>query len=199
MDEMKNAVASSEDSTEPKKKTSAKEFLYEAFEELCYVAVIVIMLFMFVGRMATVAGGSMSDTLQDKDRILMTNLFYTPERFDVVVIDKESGYYKDELIIKRIIAMGGETVTIDFDAWTVTVDGITLYEPYIKRTFGSMDREDMVQNTFVVPEGCYFVMGDNRNGSTDSRSELVGFVKESEILGHAVFRILPLDAIGAIK
>ncbi len=195
MDEMKNTV----EATEKKKKLTTKEFLYEAFEELCYVVVLVILLFMFVGRMATVAGGSMLNTLHDADRIIMTNLFYTPERLDVVVIDKEEGYYADELIIKRIIAMEGETVHIDFDTWTVTIDGKVLDEPYVKREYGSMDREDMMTNTFTVPEGCYFVMGDNRNGSTDSRSDLVGFVKESEILGHAVFRLFPVDAIGVIE
>lgn len=194
MDEMKQSALPAE-----KKKTSTKEFLYEAYEEICYVVVLVILIFMFVGRMATVSGGSMMNTLQHEDRILMTNLFYTPDRLDVVVIDKEDGYYRNELLIKRIIAMEGETVTIDFDTWTVTVDGVVLREPYVYRTLGRMDPEDMTENTFVVPEGCYFVMGDNRNGSTDSRSHLVGFVKESEILGHAVFRLFPFDSIGPIS
>ncbi len=180
------------------KKPTLKEYLYEAFEELCIVAVSVILLFMFVGRMATVDGSSMLGTLRHNDRLLMTNLFYTPENGDIVVISKSEGYYQDSLIIKRIIASEGQLVRIDYTNWTVTVDGEMLYEPYIYRESGSMDREDMETDSFIVPENCYFVMGDNRNHSTDSRSDLVGFVKESEILGRAIFRLYPFDTIGAI-
>lgn len=181
-----------------KKKSTPIENLYDWFEVICFAAIIVILVFMFVGRMATVNGTSMTDTLAHGDRLIVTNAFYTPERYDIVVVQKEDGYFSDELLVKRIIAKGGETITFDFENWTVSVDGMRLYEPYVRRTYGSMDREDISGYTVTVPEGCYFVMGDYRNGSTDSRSKMVGFVKESEIIGHAVFRVFPFSSMGTL-
>ncbi len=200
MDELNHTAPEAElKAAEPKKKLTKSQTVYEVFEEICAVVAIVILLFMFVGRMATVSGESMTNTLQHNDRILMTSFLYTPDYGDIVVIDKETGYYADSLIIKRIIAKEHDTVHIDYASWTVTVNGRTVLEPYVKRVFGPMDREDMTSDTFTVPANCYFVMGDNRNGSTDSRSDHVGFIKESEILGKAIFRLFPLGQMGLIE
>lgn len=202
MDEM-NTVNTPVSEEKPKKKTPLIVTVYDWLEVVCFAAVLVVLIFTFVGRMATVSGSSMIPTLSDGDRLVITNLFYTPERYDIVVVQKESGYYKDngELLVKRVIAKGGETIQIDFDTWTVAVDGVILHEPYIKKVFGvAMKNGDLPEGKaeIVVEEGCYFVMGDNRNGSSDSRYEEVGFVKESEIIGKAIFRVSPFSDFGPL-
>ena len=175
----------------PKSRAELLKAVYDWLEIFCLSAVLVILLFTFVGRAATVVGDSMERTLHNGDKVLVSSLLYTPECGDIVVVQKESGYYEDELLIKRVIAKGGQTVTIDFEAWTVSVDGEVIDEPYVRRVMGDMHKGDMTVDTVTVPEGCYFVLGDNRNESSDSRYDTVGFVKKTEILGHAFFRISP--------
>ena len=183
------------DAQKPEKEKKAKKellpMLFDTLEIFCLSVGLVVLFFTFVGRMATVVGDSMEPTLQNGDRVLVSSFFYTPECGDIVVVQKDSGYYDNQLLIKRVIAKGGQTITFDFADWTVCVDGEIIDEPYINRVLGAMKKGDITGDTVTVPEGCYFVMGDNRNFSADSRYDTVGFVKETEIVGHTIVRISP--------
>ena len=167
-----------------------------AFDWLqCVVAALVacILIFVFVGRTVGVEGISMQQTLLEGDRLIISRLFYTPKYGDIVVLRKDA--FKDEPIIKRVIATEGQTVDIDFAAGIVYVDGVALDEPYANTPTNV--REDFTEPV-TVPEGCVFVMGDNRNHSTDSRTEVIGCVDTRYILGKALFRLTPLERIGSI-
>ena len=153
-----------------------------------------ILIFVFVGRTVGVIGPSMERTLMEGDRLVISRLFYTPRQGDIVVLRKDS--FKNEPIIKRIIALEGQTIDIDFDEGVVYVDGAALEEPYTNTP--TTLREDFVSGQVTVPEGCVFVMGDNRNRSTDSRTASIGCVDTRYILGKVVFRIMPLSKAGAV-
>ena len=131
-------------------------------------------------------GTSMLQTLQNKDKVVMSNLFYTPEYGDIVVI--KTDFFGDTPIVKRIIATAGQTIDINFETGTVTVDGVVLEEDYINTP--TNDREDF-NGPITVPEGYVFVMGDNRDYSTDSRSSYVGLVDTRRILGKVYWVIIP--------
>ena len=118
------------------------------------------------------------------DRVFITAAGYQPKYGDVVIISQPNQY--NEVLIKRIIAVGGQTVDVDATAGTVTVDGKVLYEPYIREqtlTPGNMNFP------LTVPEGYVFVMGDNRNHSTDSRYKSIGLIDERYIMGKAFYRV----------
>ena len=161
-----------------------------------FLSMVLLLLFMaFFVRQVTVDGSSMNNTLKNEDRLLVQCSSYTPKCGDVVVVTH--GEQLDEAIIKRVIAVGGQCIDIDFSTGEVSVDGVLLREPYITGPTRS------VINSFSfpldVPEGYVFVMGDNRGNSLDSRSERIGLIPVENIMGKAFFRWYPFDAVGTFK
>ena len=166
----------------------------EWFESFVFAIFVVILVLTFIVRVVQVEGPSMEDTLQNGDRLILTHFNYTPERGDIVVLNS-SGL--NETIIKRVIAVEGDTLSIDFNKGEVTLNGEVLKEDYIKELTFRYEGTDV--NNLKIGEGQVFVMGDNRNHSTDSRSPAVGVVNTDDILGKAVFRIYPVDKIGKVS
>lgn len=168
-----------------------------AFEWVqCIVTALVacILVFVFLCRTVGVIGPSMQQTLIEGDFLLVSNFLYTPRRGDIVVLRKES--FKSEPIIKRVVATEGQTVDIDFEAGVLYVDGVAQDEPYVNSP--TYDMEDFTDGVVTVPEGCIFVMGDNRNRSTDSRDSRIGMVDTRYVIGKALWRITPLNKFGSI-
>ena len=193
MDKQSNHSAPSE--KEDKKKSSLKEAV-EYAESLAVVFVVMLMIFTFIARPATVDGDSMLPTLQNGERLIISKLLYEPTAGGIVVLCGEADLEEGKNLIKRIIATEGQTIDIDFDAGEVYVDGQLLSEPYIlEPTY----LDEGTEFPLTVPEGEIFVMGDNRNGSRDSRSLTVGTVKEEYIVGRVLFRFFPFDRFGKIS
>ena len=170
---------------------------YEWVQALVCSVLAVVLLFTFGARLIGVDGHSMVPTLQDGDRLLVLNSMlcggYEPG--DIVVLRKES--FLPTPIVKRVIATAGQAGDIDFGSGVVYVDGRRLHEDYINElTFTAEGTEFPL----TVPEGCVFVMGDNRNHSTDSRSAQLGTIDQRYIIGRAVFLALPgPDAVTGVR
>ncbi len=171
--------------------------LFDWIQCIVFALIACILIFLFLCRTVGVIGGSMENTLHEGERLIISKLFYTPEYGDIVVLRQES--FRDEAIIKRVIATEGQTVDIDFENCTVIVDGVPLDEPYTKDygNYTYLDQQDF-DGEITVPEGCVFVMGDNRNGSTDSRTDSIGCVDARKILGRVIIRIAPLNKFGFV-
>ena len=182
---------SATDSEKLSEEADAKKKLYVAAYDLVSVVmssfIIIAIVFSFVFRLVGVVGGSMNNTLREGDWLLtVTKSEYV--QGDIIVVTQDTGVH--EPLIKRVIATGGQTISIDYITSTVYVDGVALDEPYVRDDFIEYNLGDC-QFPYTVPEGYLFCMGDNRNHSTDSRSSLVGPIDERQILGKAVIRILP--------
>ena len=179
------------------KEESFKLDLYFWLQALVMALVSLILVFTFVGRIIGVDGQSMVPTLHHRDMLLLQSIGYTPKQGDVVVLTKEFATV-DQPIVKRVIATGGQTVDIDYATGTVTVDGVVLDEPYIDERMQVPVSQHETITHVTVPEGSIFVMGDNRNHSSDSRDERLGTVDERYVLGRALWVLLPFRSFGPI-
>ncbi len=192
------------DAEEPEKKLSPAQEIFEWLDVLATAIISVVIIFSLLFRVATISGPSMQNTLFTDDKVIISNLAYTPKNGDIVVVSRnvansvESMAYSKEPIIKRVIAVGGQTVDIDFERGVVSVDGVELDEPYAKTP---TTRKYDVEFPLYVPEGYIFVLGDNRNDSMDSRDSRIGeggLVDTRYVLGHAVLRVFPFNKIGRL-
>ena len=165
------------------------QWLYEWVQALVGVVLAVVLLFTFAVRVVLVSGPSMRETLQDQDCLLVLNapLCGGFETGDIVIIQRDD-FRDGEPIVKRIVATEGQTVDIDFDAGTVYVDGQLLEETYIREP---THLEEGLEFPVTVPEGCVFVLGDNRNDSDDSRNPALGAVDTRSVLGRVLLLAVP--------
>ncbi|MBE6798369.1 MAG: signal peptidase I [Ruminococcaceae bacterium] len=177
--------------------------LFEWVDLIVLTGIVMLLIFTFVFRNIEIDGGSMNNTLIHGERVIISNLFYTPKNGDIVVVSSE--VYDDIPIIKRVIATEGQW--IDIRNGLVYVgdsedDMQLLEEDYI----GGQYTEDIIASNFYghhtyplqVPENKLFLLGDNRSVSLDSRTTVVGLVDERQVLGKALYRVYPLDKMGSV-
>ncbi|MBO5375029.1 MAG: signal peptidase I [Clostridia bacterium] len=187
--------------------------IYETLESIVMAIVFVIFIFVFLAKLSVVDGKSMVPTLSNKDYLIVSNPFfsYEPDNGDIVVIQTKK---HETALVKRVIATEGQQITIEYNfpfdrSFNVYINGQLVEENYANFNDESVPYYPITNDGFIsvsdyvytatVPEGCVFIMGDNRNNSYDSRDKRIGFIDENEILGKVVFRILPLQKIGSVK
>ncbi len=168
--------------------------VFEWFESIVvFTLVITLLVLMFVMNFSSVSGISMQNTLMPNDRVLVQILGYTAKQGDVIITDSLIDFGNP--LVKRVIAKGGDVVDINANTGEVFVNGEVLSEPYLgSATLYSGDST----YPLTVPDGKLFIMGDNRMASNDSRNTQIGFIDERDIVGKVLFRVSPLNNIGAI-
>ena len=180
-----------------KEEDTLSELILVSLHDLVHLLAGILLVLLLLFRMVVVSGPSMNATLVDGDfLLLLSNIVYTdPQQGDIVVASKDS-FKNGEPIIKRVIATEGQIVDIDFEAGIVYVDGVALQEDY---TLTPTNREEGNSFPMEVSEGCIFVMGDNRNVSKDSRNPEIGLIDEREVLGKAIFLLVPGTNGGSMR
>lgn len=169
----------------------AAEYIYSVFSTFLSCMIIIFIAFTFFFRLVQVKGDSMNPTIEEGDSLIISNFMYSPDYGDIIAINKQGA--KEESMIKRVIALPGDKVFIDFDSHIITVNGKVLYEDY-EVTAPISEQYDLTY-PLTVPDDSVFVLGDNRNNSLDSRTESIGFIKLHEINGKALIRLFPIGKI----
>ncbi|MEG0570850.1 MAG: signal peptidase I [Oscillospiraceae bacterium] len=190
-DESKIELTQQENGSQSRK-AGIKREIFSWLEAMTLSIIVITILLGFVFRFSQVVGSSMVPTLHDEDRLIISHLFYTPKRGDVIVVARDN----DSPLVKRIIGVGGDEINIDFEKGELYVNNVLQKEDYVNTP--TTTKQD-VNFPVTVPQGHFFVMGDNRNRSKDSRDSSVGMVKEENIFGKVVFRVFPFNKIGVIK
>lgn len=215
-----------ESNEEPGAGIKALSFAFDLTELFVISFAVVIVFLCFFLRHSPVSGSSMEPTIQNMDTLLVSNLAYTPTYGDIVIVQSTHNLAKP--LVKRIIAVGGDKIEINFKRWLVKVNDIVIEQRYDAEgnyvkiggdyvnfiegesmRLGSVDGSDLYQIGFsydattgnyvaTVPEGRLFILGDNRNDSKDSRDASVGFVDERLVVGKAIFRLTPFSNIGTL-
>ena len=192
MDEKKNKKKKKE---QVPPEVQARREAYDWIQSLISALLICVLVFVFVLRIMDVHGTSMFPTLNNGDKVLVSDLFYEPARGDIVVFKKDS-YDDNKALVKRVVAVAGDVVNIDFEKGVVYVNGEALEEDYI----------DVITTTKIdfigpqtVPDNCLFVMGDNRNASTDSRDKRIGMVDKRLVIGKVLLVVYPFESFGSVE
>ena len=198
LEEFSEEIPEQPQQPETKKRPAGAE-LFEWLQMVLACVLGAVIAFNCVVRLSVVDGHSMDPTLDHGELMLVWSLGYSPKQGDIVVLNKTTADFLGEAaIVKRVIATGGQSVDIDYVKGKVYVDGAALKEDYILEEMYLPGNPHMQSTHFDVPEGEVFVMGDNRNGSTDSRDDRLGSVHTDYILGRAVLSVWPVGRIGRI-
>lgn len=190
-----------QEKSDKQKKPSLLVEIFDWVDSVVFSVILMILVFTLVFRIVGIKGESMENTVLDGEKVIISDVFYTPKQGDIVVISRD--YFNSlgqpvegsEPIIKRVIATEGQTVNIDFESGIVYVDDQPLDEPYTKTP---TNRQDDVQFPLTVEDDCVFVLGDNRAISKDSRDSSIGLVNERYILGKVILRVYPFDRFGSL-
>ena len=173
------------------------DWIFDLVEMFVFVLLTVMILTSFVFKHSVVEGDSMLNTLHDGEHLIISDLFYTPERGDIVVFEDYSTALK-KAVVKRVIGLPGETIEVKINAngdYEVYIDGVFYAEDY---AYNELEFSTPAIGVWTVGEGEIFVMGDNRYNSTDSRDSRVGTVKIETVLGKVLFRFYPFDKFGGV-